>query len=168
MESDFASTAYTIARHVAKLATSSWRNAMTKRECARAVLRLSCDEQLVAGIGGAVAHFGQRAGLGDADLDSLAATLEEFCRRTVSLLNGEKDTLLVSIEDFQDRIEIVIEHPNHALAGPGSEPLVGTSVHAAGGRMASVELICTLDRRETEFDVRRGILRTRMVKYIGS
>jgi hypothetical protein len=138
---------------------------MTKREHARAVLRVSCDEQLVAGIGGAVAHFGERAGLLPDELGSLAAALEEFCRRTLSLLERQEDTLCVSIEDFEDRIEIVVEHRGQAPRPVDGDPLVGTSQRQAAGRAAGVELVCT-DRSEIEYDARQGILRTRMVKYI--
>lgn len=141
---------------------------MTKREHARAVLQLTSDEQLVAGIGGAVAHFGQRAGLCDTDFGSLATMLEEFCRRALPFLEGEEDTLRVFIEDFEDRIEITVEHRGQVPDSTGSESLPETALHQVGGRAAGVEMICTIDRSETVFDARKGILRTRMVKYIRS
>jgi hypothetical protein len=136
---------------------------MMKREHTRAILRLSCDEQLVAGIGGAVAHFGERVGLRPDELGSLAEMLEEYCRRTLSLLEPQEDTLYVSIEDFEDRIEIVIEHRGQAT-GPVGESFAGAPLRQAAGWTAGVALLCT-DRSETEYDSLQGVLRTRLVKY---
>lgn len=168
MPSGFVLTACITVRRAEKRAKWSWPSAMSNREHARAVLHLSSGEQLVAGVGGAVVHFAQRAGLREADLGPLACTLEEFCRRTLSSLEGEEETLHVFIEDFDDRIEIIVEHRGQGPDPPAGRPHAGTALHQADGRTARVEMISAVDRSEVEYDSRRQILRTRMVKFIRS
>ena len=77
------------------------------RDCTRAVLHLSCDERWVAGVGGAIAYFAERAGLQEEVRDSLVAGLERLCRQTLPSLEHRQETLRVAIADFADRIETV-------------------------------------------------------------
>ena len=123
------------------------------REFTRTTLQLSCDSRLVAGVGGAVAHHAERAGFNESARDLLASALEDFCRQTLPLLrthghgNGNGNRLAVAVTDFEDRIEIVVQH--RALAHPLSR---------SGGALR------TLDR--VEYDARNGELRTTLVKYL--
>lgn len=139
---------------------------MSRREHPRAELHLSGDEQMTAAIGGAVAHFGQQAGLDEAESEALAASLEEFCKQTQSSSQGESCTLRVLIEDFEDRIEIVIEHSGPRQPTAEVEPRRATTSHQASGRMAGVEVVRILDRSEIIFDGGRKGFRTRMVRYL--
>ena len=82
------------------------------REYTRAVLHLSCDERLVGGVGATMAYFADRAGLEERSRESLVAALEEFCIDSLSSIHGTDEPLDVAIEDFEDRIQIVVEHPN--------------------------------------------------------
>ncbi len=134
------------------------------RECTRTTIEVSRDERLVPGIGGAVAHHADRVGLTEAARDLLVSALEDFCRQTLPLLGANGGRLAVSIEEFEDRIEIVVEH--HGLARPS----VGMDTFLAGGaaqsdsRLAGVRLLRTVDR--VEYDSQNGGVRTTLVKYL--
>ena len=131
---------FTIVPLVAKLATSSWRAAVA-REHSRTILHLSHDDRLVAAVGGAVAHFAERVGMENAACNLLTAALEDLCRQTLPLLQGTEDGLDVAIEDFDDRLEIIVEHTQRAAAVGGRGVVhrgVRAAIQAAGERRASV------------------------------
>ena len=134
------------------------------RECTRTSIELSRDERLVSGVGGAMAHHADRVGLNEASRDLLVSALEDFCHETLPLLGSNGGRLAVSIEEFDDRIEIVVEH--HGLA----QPSVGMDTFLAGGaaksesRLPGVRLLRIVDR--VEYDARNGGVRTTMVKYL--
>ena len=139
---------------------------MTEREHARLLLHLCGDECFVAGVGGAVAHFAERAGLAGPAGASVAAALEAFCRETLPPVDVEHDTLDVSIEDFEDRLEIVVEH--HGAAGASARL---ASFRQAGARFcerheAGAEPMRTFDRVECE--ARNGTTRAVLVQYLKS
>jgi len=144
-----------------------------RRELTRTIIQLSCDGRLVAGVGGAVAHHAERAGFNEASRDSLVSALEDFCRQTLPLLrnngNGNGNRLAVAIEDFEDRIEIVVQHSHvshsstgintfRAVSAPQPSPL------AQPGAVQKARLLRTLDR--VEYDARNGEMRTTLVKYL--
>ena len=58
-----------------------------------------------------MAYFADRAGLGERSRESLVAALEEFCLDSLSSIQGTEEPLDVAIEDFEDRIQIVVEYP---------------------------------------------------------
>src|ERR1700679_588743 len=101
------------------------------RDCTRTTIEVSCDERLVPGIGGAVAHHADRVGLTEAARDLLVSALEDFCRETLPLLGSNGDRLTVAIEEFDDRIEIVVEHQGLA------RPSAGMDTFLAGNGSAS-------------------------------
>jgi anti-sigma regulatory factor (Ser/Thr protein kinase) len=139
----------------------------------RADLRLSCDDRLIAGVGGAIAHFAERAGLEDTARNSLAAALEELCRQKLLLLHDRKDMLNIAIADFEDRIEIIVEHRGNTHSPTAIEafapvaaqqPVSGRSVNT---RPMNTRLMQTAVDR-VEYQTQNGSMRTILVKYLGS
>ena len=133
------------------------------RECSRTTIQLSGHEQLVPGVGGAVAHYADRVGMTEAARDSLVSALEDFCRETLPLLGNDDARLNVAIEEFEDRIEIVIEHAGVAQSSKRFD-LAANGRPASDSRLMGVRLLRTVDR--VEHDSRNGLVRTTLVKYI--
>jgi hypothetical protein len=134
------------------------------REYTRAVLRLSCDERLVGGVGAAMAYFAERAGLEERSRESLVAALEEFCLDSLSSIQGTEEPLDVAIEDFEDRIQIVVEHPNPKDAAPAARAAWSANAEFGPQRMALSRLAAVVDR--VECDTRNRCVRTTLVKFL--
>jgi len=134
------------------------------REYTRAVLHLSCDERLVGGVGAAMAYFAERAGLAERSCKSLVAALEEFCIDSLSSIQGTEEPLDVAIEDFEDRIQIVVEYrkPNDGM--PAARSARAANSDAAPKRMALSRLAEVVDR--VECDTRNRSIRTTLVKFL--
>jgi hypothetical protein len=133
------------------------------RDCTRTTMELSRDARLVSGIGGAVAHHADRVGLNEATRDALVAALEDFCRQTLPLLGAHGDRLAVAIEEFDDRMEIVVEHHGEESPSVGMDTfLASNTTHASA--LPGVRLLRIVDR--VEYDARNGTVRTTMVKYL--
>ena len=132
------------------------------REHSRTILHLSRDDRLIAAVGGAVAHFAQRVGIENAACNLLTSALEELCRQTLPLLNG--DGLDVAIEDFDDRLQISVEHRGEPQPSVGVESFVAECARESKQRITGVHLIRTVDR--IEYDARNGNIRMTLVKYL--
>src|SRR5271154_6799580 len=116
------------------------------REYTRAVLHLSCDERLVGGVGAAMAYFAERAGLGERSSKSLVAALEEFCLDSLLSIQGTEEPLDVAIEDFEDRIQIVVEHRNPKEETPAARSARVANSELAPNRIALSRLAKVVDR----------------------
>jgi hypothetical protein len=137
------------------------------RKHSRTTIQLSCHEQLVPGVGGAVAHYADRVGLTEAARDSLVSALEDFCRETLPLLGTNGGRLTVAIEEFEDRIEIVVEHNGLARPSAGMDTfLAGNGSGSSDSRLLGIRLLRNVDR--VEYDSRNGSVRTTLVKYLHS
>lgn len=134
------------------------------REYTRAVLHLSCDERLVSCVGGALAYFAERGGLGERSRDSLVAALEEFCLDALPSVGGTEEPLDVAIEDFEDRIEIVVQQRTHQESAAGKWPARGGGAKIPQDRMALRRLAQAVDK--IECDARNGNIRTTLVKFL--
>jgi hypothetical protein len=133
-------------------------------EHSRTVLHLSRDDRLIAAVGGAVAHFAERAGLDDSARNLLTAALEDLCRQTLPLLNGNGEGMDVAIEDFDDRLQISVEHRGEAEPSVGVESFIADCARESKQRVTGVHLMRTVDR--IEYDARDGSIRTTLVKYL--
>ncbi len=149
-----------IARIAARLVKSPWRNTVTA-EVGRIELRLSNDQRLSVGLGGAVAHVAERVGFDAGARAGLAEATEEACRDTFRLLGNAKAQLDVSIEDFPDRVEVTLGY--EAPPGPVPESFAAAEAGATAGQ-GGHKLLALVDsvRRDTKAGVSRMIL----VKYI--
>jgi hypothetical protein len=136
------------------------------REHSRTILHLSRDDRLIAAVGGAVAHFAERVGMEDAARTLLTGALEDLCRQTLPLLNGnvDGDGLDVAIEDFDDRLQISVEHRGEAQPSVGVESFIAECASESKQRVTGVHLMRTVDR--IEYDARNGSIRTTLVKYL--
>ena len=134
------------------------------REHSRTILHLSRDDRLIAAVGGAVAHFAERVGLEDAARNVLTGALEDLCRQTLPLLNGNEDGLDVAIEDFDDRLQISVEHRGKPQPSVGVESFIAECARESNQRVTGVHLIRTVDR--VEYDASNGSIRTTLVKYL--
>jgi anti-sigma regulatory factor (Ser/Thr protein kinase) len=134
------------------------------REHSRTILHLSRDDRLIAAVGGAVAHFAERVGMENSACNQLTAALEELCRQTLPLLNGNGDGLDVAIEDFEDRLQISVEHKGEAQPSVGVESFIAECARDSDKRLTGVRLMRTVDR--IEYDARSGNIRTTLVKYL--
>src|SRR5207302_9389842 len=122
----------------------------------------SCDDRLIAAVGGAMAHFAQRVGIENAACILLTSALEELCRQTLPLLNG--DGLDVAIEDFDDRLQISVEHRGEPQPSVGVESFIAECARDSKQRVSGAHLMRTVDR--IEYDARDGSIRTTLVKYL--
>jgi hypothetical protein len=133
-------------------------------EHSRTVLHLSRDDRMIAAVGGAVAHFAERVGMENAACNLLTSALEELCRQTLPLLNGNGDGLDVAIEDFDDRLQISVEHKGEAQPSVGVESFFSECARDSDQRLTGVRLMRSVDR--IEYDARSGSIRTTLVKYL--
>jgi hypothetical protein len=134
------------------------------REHSRTIVHLSRDDRLIAAVGGAVAHFAERVGMENAACNLLTAALEELCRQTLPLLQGTEDGLDVAIEDFDDRLEIIVEHNGAPQPSVGVESFIAECARQSKQRVSGVHLMRTVDR--IEYDARNGSIKTTLVKYL--
>jgi hypothetical protein len=130
------------------------------------VLHLCCDDRLMAAVGGAVAHFAERVGMDGSACHRLTSALEDLCRQTLPLLNGsaDNDGLDVAIENFDDRLQISVEHRGKAQPSVGMESFIAECARQSDQRITGVHLIRTVDR--IEYDASNGSIRTTLVKYL--
>jgi hypothetical protein len=136
------------------------------REHSRTRVHLSPDARLVSAVGGAVAHFAVRAGLEDGACHLLTEVLEDLCRQTLPLVQGKGDGLDVAIEDFEDRLEIVVEHNGAAQPSLGMESFIAECARQLNLRVTGARLLLSVDR--VEYDASNGSIRTTLVKYLRS
>jgi hypothetical protein len=127
-------------------------------------VHLSPNDRLVPAVGGAVAHFAARVGMEDAACARLTEALEELCRQTLPLLQGREEGLDVAIEDFEDRLEIIVEHNGEPQPTVGVESFIAECARESKQRVSGVHLIRTVDR--IEYDARNGSIKTTLVKYL--
>ena len=121
---------------------------------------------MIAAVGGAVAHFAERVGMENAACNLLTSALEELCRQTLPLLNGNGDGLDVAIEDFDDRLQISVEHKGEAQPSVGVESFIAECARDSDQRLTGVRLMRSVDR--IEYDACNGCIRTTLVKYLRS
>jgi hypothetical protein len=119
---------------------------------------------MIAAVGGAVAHFAERVGMENAACNLLTSALEELCRQTLPLLNGNGDGLDVAIEDFDDRLQISVEHKGEAQPSVGVESFIAECARDSDQRLTGVRLMRSVDR--IEYDARSASIRTTLVKYL--
>ncbi|HEV2616089.1 MAG TPA: hypothetical protein VGU63_05710 [Candidatus Acidoferrales bacterium] len=123
-------------------------------------MKLSRDERLLAGVRGAVEHIANRHGLTNEERIDLGVAADQSCRRALVQL-GESDPLCsVTIDDFEDRVELSVEGPRRpeaAGAGPPENLLAVTTEER------DREIKRRVDR--VNYETSNGRARTILVKY---
>ena len=108
---------------------------------------------------------GLQAGLGSEPCAEFARASEDVCRETLSQLTDEGKALEVTLETFQDRIEISIHHHGQMVPAVGLEAFAFSESPAEGkGRLNGLELLSRVDR--VLFSAEEGVARTTLVKYL--
>jgi hypothetical protein len=95
------------------------------------------DARLVNAVASAVRHTARRAGVPEVADAAFARAAAHACRLTLPLLNGSDPFLHVAIEEFQDRVEVTLEHSGRSMPGSQVESLgenpTGTSALVDAG-----------------------------------
>jgi hypothetical protein len=94
----------------------------------------------------------------------LTSALEELCRQTLPLLPESGDMLDVAIEDFEDRLQIIVEHHGARQPTVGVDSFIASCVRESNRGIAGAQMIQTVD--QIEDDARDGSIRTTLVKYL--
>ncbi|MGH9714401.1 MAG: hypothetical protein ACRD5M_13975 [Candidatus Acidiferrales bacterium] len=130
-------------------------------------LSLHNDPRLLAAVSAIVSHSAQRVGLTAEAQEGLAAAVIDACRETFPLLGDSDEShsaLKVIVEDFQDRIEVTIEHAGEALPTAGLDSFCGGGEGIAAGISNSLQ-DTRVDR--VQYEAQNGRSRMKLIKYCG-
>lgn len=156
-----------IARTAGRPVTSASLKKMTI-EPTHTELSLQNDPRLMAAVGAIVSHSAQRIGLPSDGQEGLAAAVMDACRETFPLLgdhDGTNSALKIIVEDFQDRVEVTIEHAGEALPTAGLDSFCGGG---SGGAMAGISNSLQDTRVDrVQYETRDGRSRMKLIKYFG-
>ena len=158
--------AYTIARNAAKLAKFAWRRAMTN-DPVRVVFQLDRSPLLLGVLRCAVEFQSLQAGLHTDSCPEFAKACEDVCREAFSQLTDSDGKLEVTLDKFDDRMEISIHHHGQLAPAIGLETfaIAGTPASGAAG-LNGLELLARVDR--VLYSTEDGVARTTLVKYLNS
>jgi hypothetical protein len=133
------------------------------KEFTRAEFRFSPDADLVLGVVAAAEHFGQRKNLDDAAVQALMRATQDSCQSTFKLLSGNTPTLGVVIAEFDDRIEMIIEHQGEALPTAGLDTFLdAVADESSPGELSGLMLMTLVDR--LQYQTVAGTQRMTLVK----
>ncbi|HEV2490920.1 MAG TPA: hypothetical protein VGT03_14030 [Candidatus Acidoferrales bacterium] len=123
-----------------------------------AELKFTHDSRFLPGVRAAVEFIAARDGLSDAERENLGAASELLARECMAGL-GEKDPpCKVQIEDFDDRIEVRLEHAARPAEASGAGASKAGTPAARGA-----EVMRRVDR--VLYDARNGISSVTLVKF---
>jgi len=129
-------------------------------EHTRTELRFNGDERLLAGVRGAIEHIGRRHDVADEERIDAAVAAEQACRKAI--LQMEDDSLcVVTIDDFEDRVEVSVESPR--CSGHARRNSPAENVMALQPDEREAEIKKRVDR--ADFEASNGRARTTLVKY---
>ncbi|MBI3484228.1 MAG: hypothetical protein HY012_03625 [Acidobacteria bacterium] len=133
------------------------------KELTRAEFRFSPDADMVLGVVAAAEHFGQRKHLDDAAVQSLMRATQDACQSTFKLLSGDSPALGVVITEFDDRIEMTIEHQGEALPTAGLDTFLdAVAEETSPGELSGFLLMTLVDR--VQYQTVAGTQRMTLVK----
>jgi anti-sigma regulatory factor (Ser/Thr protein kinase) len=158
----FASTANSIARIAARRATSGRWTSVTA-EAMHVHLRLNGEGCLLTAVSSAAAFVAERAGLESAAQADLVAAVDEACRDTFPILSEADPVLSIDLENFADRVEVVLEHHGPPRPAAGLESFIQGGQGLAGGA-SGLSLLSRVDR--VQYSAQSGASRTTLTKYL--
>ena len=123
------------------------------------------DSRLVAGVVGVVAHVAGNMGFSADEGAALAAVVGEASRDTFPLLTDPAGMVGITLEQFPDRIEVVVEHEGHPLPAAGLDTFAFPGAAEAGARgLSGLSLLRRVDR--VQYDTQGGVSRMKLIKYL--
>ncbi len=132
-------------------------------EFTRAEFRISPHADLVLGVVAAAEHFGHRKNLVDVAVQALTRATKEACLSTFHLLSGDTPTLDVMMAEFNDRIEVTIEHQGEALPTAGLDTFLdAVAEEASPGELTGFLLMTLVDR--VQYQTVAGTQRMTLIK----
>ncbi|MGH9727859.1 MAG: hypothetical protein ACRD33_07385 [Candidatus Acidiferrales bacterium] len=123
-------------------------------------MKLGRDERLLAGVRGAVEHIANRHGLTNEERTDLGVAADQSCRRALVQLGESEPLCSVTIDDFEDRVELSVEGPRRPEAKGSGAP---ESLIAATAEEREKEIKKRVDR--VNYETNDGRARTILVKY---
>jgi len=160
----FASTECTIVRIAAKHARFDWWTPVAS-EHSRTELIFENDARLLRAVGGVVQHASDHVGFAEETKQEFADAAEEACRETFPKENKNGTELRVTIEDFDDRVEVILDTTGEPLPKSAAAVLAqegdGRSARGAAARGA---LLARIDR--VLYETKNGRPRIKLVKYL--
>jgi len=164
MAFDCAWTANTIARIAGKRVKSAWSHPMTD-EPVRTVFHLDRDSRLVSVFCSAVEHQAAHAGLESGAAAQLAEAAGEVCREAISQGAGGDGGIDVTLDTFQDRMEVAIHYRSAEMPAGGSGSSAASSAKSKGAEgLNGQKLLSRVDRVQSKAD--DGMARVTLIKFL--
>jgi hypothetical protein len=134
-------------------------------EPVRTVFHLDKDSRLVSVFCSAVEHQAAHAGLESGAGAQLAQAAGDVCHEAISQGAGGDHGIDVTLDTFQDRMEVAIHYRGHALPTAGSESPATSGAKSKGGEsLNGQQLLSRVDRVHCKAD--DGIARVTLVKFL--
>ena len=134
-------------------------------EHSRTELIIEHDARLLRAVGGVVQHASDHVGFAEETKQEFADAAEEACRETFHLGNKNGTELKVTIEDFDDRVEVILDSTGEPLPQAAisvlSPQVQGTSTKGGAARGA---LLARIDR--VLYETKNGRPRIKLVKNL--
>ena len=163
MAFDCAWTASIIVRIAGKLAKSAWSNLMTD-EPVRVVFHLDHDSRLVGVFCSAVEHQAVHAGLDSSAGAQLAQAAGDVCREAISQGAGRDAGIDVTMDTFQDRMEVAIHYSGQGLPTDESGNVAAGAKSNGAERVNGQALLSRVDRVNCKAD--DGMAKVTLVKFL--
>jgi hypothetical protein len=113
----------------------------------------------------AVQFQAAQAGLDSGTCGDFAKAVEDVCREALSQLTDEDGGLDVTVDTFEDRIEISIHHHGQLVPAVGLESFAFSHRHEGDtSGLNGMELLSRVDR--VLFSTEDGVARTTLVKSL--
>jgi hypothetical protein len=131
-------------------------------ETSRAELHLPNDPRMFGAVAVIIGHAGERTGLSEAEQKGLSDVAIHACEQALQLAApeaGEEPKVHVIVENFDDRVEVTVEHRGAADPAAGLDTFVAGAAGQVGQALQSTEV----DR--VQYESKDGVSRTRLIKY---
>ena len=134
-------------------------------ETSRAELILPNEPRMFGAVAAIVSHAAERVGFSEKAQKGLAEAAIEACEQALALAaedGNAQPRIHVIVENFDDRVEITLEH--HGVL----DPTAGLDSFVAGGKPGGGKLSAALQGTgvdRVQYEAGDGLSRTRLIKY---